>query len=190
MTVKADKGGGARRLDAAAWVKAGLEVLAAQGIAGVRVEPLAKQLNVTKGSFYWHFKDREALLEAMLTAWRRRATLQVIERIESSREPAEERLRQLLSIGFRPRASHAAEIELSIQLWGRTDARAHAALAEVDELRLRYIASLIDALGVAPDVSRARAVLAYSYIRVASTLVDAADATLRADCEAVILRRD
>ncbi len=163
-----------------------MEVLATQGIDAVRVEPLAKRLSVTKGSFYAHFRDRDALVEAMLAAWRQRATLQVIERIENSREPAAERLHQLLDIAFRPRAGKAADIELSIRLWGRVDPRARAALEEVDALRLRYIARLYEDIGVAPEQSRARAVLAYSYLRVASTLIEKGDETLRAQCIAVL----
>ena len=59
----------ATRLDAAAWVAAAFDALADGGIDAVRVEPLAKALGITKGSFYWHFADRRALLDAMLDAW-------------------------------------------------------------------------------------------------------------------------
>ena len=57
------------RLDASAWIEAALEALADGGVEAVRVEPLAKALDVTKGSFYWHFADRRALIDAMLTSW-------------------------------------------------------------------------------------------------------------------------
>src|SRR6478736_3613337 len=57
------------RLDAEAWIAAAFDALAAGGIDAVRVEPLAKVLDITKGSFYWHFADRRALLDAMLAAW-------------------------------------------------------------------------------------------------------------------------
>ena len=48
------------------WVTLGLEVLAAKGSAAIRVEPMARKLKVTKGSFYWHFEDRRALERAMI----------------------------------------------------------------------------------------------------------------------------
>jgi AcrR family transcriptional regulator len=51
------------------WLKAARLALLHHGPDGVRVEPLAKQLGVTKGSFYWHFKDRSDLLEALLKEW-------------------------------------------------------------------------------------------------------------------------
>ncbi|MGB9368496.1 MAG: helix-turn-helix domain-containing protein, partial [Xanthobacteraceae bacterium] len=57
------------RLDAGAWIAAGFDALADGGIDAVRVEPLAKALGITKGSFYWHFADRRALLDAMLESW-------------------------------------------------------------------------------------------------------------------------
>src|SRR5512145_1357236 len=58
------------QLDRTAWTAAAIDVLAEDGIAGLRVEVLAKRLKVTKGSFYWHFQDRRDLLMAMLAEWK------------------------------------------------------------------------------------------------------------------------
>ena len=52
------------------WIEAGLKAIGRSGIGGVRVEVLAKDLGVTKGGFYRRFKDRRALLDAMLETWR------------------------------------------------------------------------------------------------------------------------
>jgi len=105
------------RLDAAAWTKVALEVLAEQGIHGVRVEALAKRLGVTKGSFYWHFKDRGALFDATLEEWRRSTTLDIIARLDRADEPCIVRLRKLLGLPLAGRKSEqAANIELSIRL--------------------------------------------------------------------------
>src|SRR6202047_5576718 len=52
------------------WVTAGLAALATGGVDSVRVEVLAERLGVTKGGFYRRFKDRRALLNAMLETWR------------------------------------------------------------------------------------------------------------------------
>src|SRR5690606_22732470 len=57
------------RMRAEAWAVAALDVIAEQGLAAVAVEPLARRLGVTKGSFYWHFPSREALLVAALERW-------------------------------------------------------------------------------------------------------------------------
>lgn len=172
------------KLEAGDWILAGLEQLAEQGINGVKVESLAKRMGMTKGSFYWHFKDRDTFLTAMLADWRRRATLDIIDRLDRSEGTPEERLRRLLRLPMTGRASAwGADVELSIRLWGRQDAAARAALDEVDQVRLRYIRGLLEGAGVAPTAVAARAVLAYSYMRVAATLIGTQDDALMAQCE-------
>jgi AcrR family transcriptional regulator len=56
-------------LDANAWIDAAQVAILEGGLAAVGVEPLARRLGVTKGSFYWHFTDRDALLTAMVERW-------------------------------------------------------------------------------------------------------------------------
>lgn len=175
------------KLDEKAWIEAALGQLAAEGIAGVRVELLAKRLAVTKGSFYWHFKDRDALHERMLEHWRRHATLQLIERLDRNEASPAGRLKRLLRLPIQGRSASAAEVELAIRLWARRDDRARAALAEVDQLRLRYIESLLMLCGVPAEEADARAVLAYSYIRVAATLVMDESEDFITKCEALLM---
>ena len=179
----------APRLDAVAWTNAALELLATSGIDGVRIEFLAKQLAVTKGSFYWHFKDRDALHDSMLSHWRRRATLSLIERLDQGEASPEARLRRLLRLPIvGKKSSRAADVELAIRLWGRRDPRAQGALEEVDHLRLRYIGGLLQECGVNEGEAQARAVLAYSYMRVAATLIpDDAVQQLMEQCENILL---
>ena len=68
------------------WIDAATDVLADHGIDGVRVDVLARTIGVTRGSFYWHFKDREDLLRRVLQAWRQRATEQLTDRLERASE--------------------------------------------------------------------------------------------------------
>lgn len=179
-----------KRLDGLAWTDAALAELAENGVDRVRVEVLAKRLTVTKGSFYWHFKDRDALLVAMLDRWRRRATLSLIERLDRGGGTASERLHALLRLPMSgEKSALAAEIELAIRLWGRTDARARSALEEVDQLRLRYLGQLFAETGLEPSVAHARAVLAYSYQRVAATLIVSEDIVTVEHCEATLLAK-
>lgn len=162
---------GGCRLERVDWVNAALQVLADRGIAGVRIESLARDLGVTKGSFYWHFKDRDALLAELLQVWRRRATLTVMERLESRSADPVERLKGLLRFPFAsPRAADGADIELAIRLWGRNDERARAVLAEIDELRIRFIASIFAELGFDRAEAEARAALIYGFMRVGLSL--------------------
>jgi AcrR family transcriptional regulator len=176
-------------LDVAAWVSGAMQVLTERGIDGVRVEILAKKLGVTKGSFYWHFADRGALLTEMLQTWRKRATLGIIERLESTREPAATRLRRLLRLQFDTHnAEIGAEIELAIRMWARHDEQAAKALREVDDLRLRYIAKLLEELGASKKHATARAMLIYCYMRVSRTLADpVADESIIRSCESILL---
>ena len=57
-------------LDRSAWIEAAIDLIATEGVAGLRIETLARKLRVTKGSFYWHFRDRRALQRALLEHWR------------------------------------------------------------------------------------------------------------------------
>lgn len=76
-------------LTAEDWARAALEALAAGGLEAVAVEPLARRLKVTKGSFYWHFESREALLRAALSLWERQETDDVLARIDHDLAPYE-----------------------------------------------------------------------------------------------------
>jgi AcrR family transcriptional regulator len=61
--MKADKASARATLDRDEWIEAAIDLLAEEGVQGMRVEVLAKNFGVTKGSFYWHFKDRQDLVE-------------------------------------------------------------------------------------------------------------------------------
>ena len=153
------------------WTEAATEVLVDQGIDHVRVDVLARQLNVTRGSFYWHFKDREDLLRSVLQAWRARATEQLTARLERAHDDPHEQLRDLLSLPFRGRSAvRAARIELAIRAWARRDAMARAFVDEADAARIGYIAQVFSALGFGIAEARARAQLLYSYEVAASLL--------------------
>lgn len=153
----------ATTLDSAAWVEAAFDALAEGGIEAVRIDPLAKQLGVTRGSFYWHFTDRAALHTAMLKEWRKRQSYQVATRIESRTSAPEERLKQTLALPHSgPRAERAAAIELSIRLWAQRDAEAAKAVRHIDRVRLNYYAKLFGEMGIAPAAARKRAFMFYA----------------------------
>ncbi len=146
------------------WIAAATELLIDRGIDAVRVDVLAKAMDVTRGSFYWHFKDREALLVAVLHAWRDGATEQVIERFEGQQADPQALIGELISLPFRGRAAQrAARVELAIRAWARRDALARQAVDEVDARRLSYIAQCFSALGFPIGEARARAFILYAY---------------------------
>ena len=146
------------------WVEAATTVLVDQGIDHVRVDVLAGQLGVTRGSFYWHFRDREDLLRRVLQAWSERSTAQLTKRLETARDDPREQLRDVISLPFRGRAAvRAARIELAIRAWARRDAMARQAVDESDASRIGYHGDIFRALGFAPDEAAMRAFLLYSY---------------------------
>ena len=153
----------ATRLDAAAWVAAAFGALADGGIDAVRVEPLAKALGVTKGSFYWHFADRRALLDAMLDAWMQ-GRVAAIRHQAPSRDAPTTVLRQLADLYTRNANARGLAIELAIRALARTDDGAAKAVRGVDRERLQQVGDLFAALGWARGEAQARAVLFYSYL--------------------------
>ena len=144
------------------WVSAGLAELATGGVDGVRVEVLAERLGVTKGGFYRRFKDRSALLNAMLETWRD-GRIAVIERqAEAGGESAVERLRGIFKLYSERANTQGIAIELAIRQWARTDPA--AAAARVDAARLKATGSLYRQLGLSAPEADARAVLFYTFL--------------------------
>ena len=147
------------------WIEAATEVLVDHGIENVRVDVLATELQVTRGSFYWHFRDREDLLRQVLQAWRDSATEQLTARLKQASGDPRTQLREVLSLPFRGRAAmRAARIELALRAWARHDAMARQAVDEADAQRIDYIAGLFESTGFARDEAGQRAFVLYSYL--------------------------
>ncbi|WP_425357015.1 TetR/AcrR family transcriptional regulator [Streptomyces inhibens] len=153
------RGSGARqRLTAQDWADAALAAIGEGGLAAVAVEPLAARLGTTKGSFYWHFANRDALIEAALARWEELGTEAVITEMETEPDPGK-RLRRLLLRS----TSQAAEDPLEVSLLATAgQPRVAAALARVTDRRIGYVARLFTELGFAEDEARRRGLLAYT----------------------------
>jgi AcrR family transcriptional regulator len=151
------------RLDADAWIAAAFDALADAGVDAVRVEPLAKTLGITKGSFYWHFADRRALIDAMLENWTQGRVAAIREQASRRGEPAAV-LRELADLYTRNANARGLAIELAIRALARTDETAARAVRSVDRERLAHVRELFAALGSAKADAQARAVLFYSYL--------------------------
>jgi len=139
------------------WIDIGLKTLALEGIDAVRVERLAKKLNVTKGSFYWHFKDRNSLQTALLKAWVTRATNDIIHEVESRGGGPRKKLHALFDIVF----NASGRLDLEIRAWAARDNIAQRAMAKVDDVRLKYIENLFSELGLTSAEATARSRFAY-----------------------------
>ena len=155
---------GRQSLTPEAWIDAATEVLVDRGIDHVRVDVLATQLGVTRGSFYWHFRDREDLLRRVLEAWRNRATVQLTRRLSLAGPDARTQLRDVISLPHRGRAAaRAARIELAIRAWARRDQMAREAVDEADQQRIAYHGQIFESLGFDPGEAALRAFVMYSH---------------------------
>ena len=158
MTAKAPRARPERpRLDRDAWIAGAVALLAERGVSAVKVEPLARRLGVTKGSFYWHFKDRPALLAAILARWEDKQTDLLIRIAGHPGASPSERLRMLLemTVGtFADREFRSAEI--AIRNWSRSDPAATVAVRAVDARRSVYIENFFIALGFTEAAARTR----------------------------------
>lgn len=144
------------RLGRAEWIEAALDALARDGAAGLRVEPLAKRLGVTKGSFYWHFKDRNALLAAALESWAEGR----IAAIRRQTDGIEARAALLALVDLYMRAPNPKGLAVELAIRGLP--RAARAVEAVDGERLARVAALFAALG--RDDAPARALLFYAFL--------------------------
>ena len=170
---------------ASAWVEAGLEALGAGGPDAVRIDPLARALGVTRGSFYWHFADRDALLTELLNAWERAATDDVLERVDRHGGDARARLRRAGALTF---SEQLLPIDLAVRDWARRDPAVAERLRRVDNRRLDYLRTLFGTFCADADEVEARSTLAFSLL-IGSHLL-AADHPGRSRAEALELAAD
>ncbi|GIG58547.1 TetR family transcriptional regulator [Longispora fulva] len=124
------------------------------------VDPLAKILGATRGSFYWHFTDREALLVAALELWEQVATEDLIAVMEKIRNPLD-RLRTLLHEALRDRRPNDVHLEPAIVAHAH-DPVVAPVLRRVTERRIGYLTECYRQLGMAPDAARRQGVVAYA----------------------------
>jgi AcrR family transcriptional regulator len=140
------------------WIHAALEVLTTDGLSAVAVEPLARRLGATKGSFYWHFKDRAELVVAMLELWEQRETTDVIERIGVLWDPRE----RLVALGAGAYASAAGGNAYAGVAAAAADPLVGPVLERVTRARLAFLRQLYADLGMTATQATQLARLAYA----------------------------
>ncbi|MDP3540338.1 MAG: TetR/AcrR family transcriptional regulator [Azonexus sp.] len=152
------------QLDPERWIEAAIEVLARDGVSGLRVELLAKRCGVTKGSFYWHFKDRQALIDAVLEFWKE-GRIRDIEKTTAVL-PGKERdqLHYLIEVYGASRNRKGMAIELAVRDWARHDAQAAAIVESVDLYRLECTQKLFVTAGMSDAEAKSRSLLLYACV--------------------------
>jgi AcrR family transcriptional regulator len=130
------------------WLALALEILATEGEGGIRVERLARDLNIAKSGFYWHFKDRRDLLSKLLDYWAYEYTGVVAQNQQLQRANPESRLNQAARM---IRVHKLAKYDVSMRAWAEYDAMAAEAVAQVYKMRLDYIREAFRELGFKAD---------------------------------------
>jgi len=148
-------------LSAADWERAALDLVAEKGISAVAVEPLARRLGITKGSFYWHFASRDELLEQALKRWE----LRDIDHLSRSLDgdlPADQRLAEFILRTSRQNLSH----QIHAALCAASDhPLVKPVIERITRRRLDYLAKAFRELGLGDEQARHRARLTYtSYV--------------------------
>jgi AcrR family transcriptional regulator len=136
-------------LQPADWIRAAFARLSVDGIEAVRVEVLARDLNVSKGSFYWHFRNREDLLDKLQTRWEE----DEVEWLEHT--TIECRSAALRWARFAERSADPSRIgtEAAIREWARRDERVARRIAVIEKKRTRYIKNVLVHVGFAEEAA-------------------------------------
>lgn len=187
MAMSTPQPSAARRLSAQDWVRAAMEAIIEDGVAAVAIEPLAARLGTTKGSFYHHFDNRDALISAALEDWEREHTEAVIARMALVPDPSE-RLRAIVAAALADRAGAIRDAAL---VASATHPLVRPVVARVTQRRLTYMTEVCIEIGLPPERARRRVLVLYSsylglfdYLRVGLDTID--DAELRAYTEEML----
>ena len=136
------------------WLEKALDVLSAAGGAKLRIDKLVDQLGVTKGSFYWHFKNREDFVHQVIDYWHENYTLVVSDSLDQGGGSAEEKLRQLLDMVFVKRLT---KYDLAIRSWAIGEKKLQPLVNRSDKHRLKYLRMLFSGIGFDKDGADIRA---------------------------------
>ena len=149
------------RLSRKSWLNAAFTTLYEEGIDQVRIERLAKKLNVTKGSFYWHFKNRTELLDALIEYWNEEMTKTVLENAKTFHgDPVDRIFYTLKDIISNERTLY----DPVVRAWANHDPRAKKYVEKVDKLRLGFLIELFKDAGFDEEESEVRARMMYYYV--------------------------
>ena len=138
------------------WLTHGLRTLAKDGANALKVGPMATKLKVSRGSFYWHFRDIADFRAQLLRSWQERSTEQVIRDLDA-RKAEPDRLRQFMKRAFAARR----DLDRAVRSWAAEDEEAARIVASVDARRVAYIAKMLVGVGVESRQALGRAAFLY-----------------------------
>ncbi len=175
-----------QRLSPHDWVVEALETLRRESIVGVSVENIARSMGVTKGSFYYHFKDKEELVDWLLEYWETELTDKVNTHVSHLHGTPAEQLLALLEFIAEQETNR---YDASMRAWALHDERVARVVRRVDRKRLAYVRDLFLKLGFPAEQARMRSRVSYYYVVGGYTaLVD--EGTLEDRLEEIKLRHE
>jgi len=142
------------------WLARALDILSKEGVEGVRVERLARDLDIAKSSFYWHFKSRADLLKEMLDYWTYEYPSIVVDNQELRRLDPVNRLSQVAGTIHELRLE---KYDLSLRAWGERDETIAEKVSEVFNQRLVFIREIFREIGFSGEELEMRARLFVCY---------------------------
>lgn len=157
-----------KRLSRDDWIRGAFELLSTVGVKDVKIVPLAERLGVTSGSFYWHFKNRTELYDALLDYWEREMTDAAIEAAKSFEGPPKERIWRLME---QVMASGMARFDLAIWHWAQSDTSAQTVFQRTLDKRFAFASMMFRQAGFSKAQAEARGRLMVVYMMGESTLV-------------------
>jgi len=151
------------------WLSQALDVLSKDGQAGLRIQALCGELGVSRGSFYWHFKDRDDFIHAMLDYWHHEYTMPIPDMVEAAGGTGEEKLRRLLQMVYE---IDRTRYDLAIRSWATQDSAVAKAVQRTDRFRLAYIRGLFAEMGFTARELEVRTRTCLSYMTLEKGLFD------------------
>lgn len=148
------QGTGARRLSSDDWTARALQLLVEEGVGAIKVARLCRELGVTKGSFYWHFEDLEALKKAVADLWCTQTRTALSEMSALDDLPPLERIRIMATQLIDDRSW---SVERALRDWARSDDRVAATIAESEQHVFALVQQALEQLGHEPAKARMRA---------------------------------
>ena len=144
----------------ALWLEAAERALIEEGIEAVKIQPLATRLSIARTSFYWFFKDRNALLEALLEDWEAKNTAAFVDACAAYAETISEAVLNLIAV-FNDEALFDSRLDFAVRGWARQAEAAMARVNAADARRLAAIRGMFERFGFAPDDADVRARTVY-----------------------------
>lgn len=143
------------------WLAAAREAFIEGGVENVKVDRLARMLKVTRGGFYWHFKNRDDLLRALLASWQQTNTKPMFDAVEaiSSGDGAGKFV--AISRVWIEEQGFSPAYDSAVRDWARTSAEVAHVVREVDERRIALVQSIFEEDGFTSDEALARAQILY-----------------------------